>query len=78
MINPPQKKKRSYWTNEQLDADANQWLENSTEHPGSWWTDWSAWLKQYADREIAAPKNQGNQTYKPTEPAPGRYVKRRV
>jgi polyhydroxyalkanoate synthase len=78
VINPPQKKKRSYWTNEQLDADANQWLEGSTEQPGSWWTDWSDWLKQHAGKEIAAPKTPGNKTYKPIEPAPGRYVKQKA
>nr|AAD10274.1 polyhydroxyalkanoate synthase [Azohydromonas lata] len=78
VINPPQKKKRSYWTNEQLVADANQWLETSTEHPGSWWTDWSDWLKQHAGKEIAAPKTPGNKTYKPIEPAPGRYVKQKA
>ncbi len=78
VINPPQKKKRSYWTNEQLDADYNQWLEGSTEHPGSWWTDWSDWLKQHAGKEIAAPKTPGNKTHKPIEPAPGRYVKQKA
>jgi polyhydroxyalkanoate synthase len=78
VINPPQKKKRSFWTNEQLVADANQWLETSTEHPGSWWTDWSDWLKQHAGKEIAAPKTPGNKTYKPIEPAPGRYVKQKA
>ncbi len=78
VINPPQKKKRSFWTNEQLVADANQWLETSTEHPGSWWTDWSDWLKQHAGKEIAAPKTLGNKTYKPIEPAPGRYVKQKA
>ncbi|WP_157272263.1 PHA/PHB synthase family protein [Azohydromonas aeria] len=78
VINPPQKKKRSYWTNDQLDADPNQWLETSTEHPGSWWTDWSDWLKQHAGKEITAPKTPGNKTYKPIEPAPGRYVKQKA
>ncbi len=78
VINPPQKKKRSYWTNEQLDGDFNQWLEGSTEHPGSWWTDWSDWLKQHAGKEIAAPKTPGNKTHKPIEPAPGRYVKQKA
>jgi polyhydroxyalkanoate synthase len=78
VINPPQKKKRSYWINEQLDADANQWLETSTECPGSWWTDWSDWLKLHAGKEIAAPKTPGNKTFKPIEPAPGRYVKQKA
>ena len=80
VINPPAKKKRSYWTNEALPANTfpaaqADWLASATEHPGSWWTDWSAWLKKHAGKQIAAPKQYGNRAYKAIEPAPGRYVK---
>src|SRR5262245_65011216 len=34
VVNPPAKKKRSYWTNEKLPADHQDWLEAATEHPG--------------------------------------------
>nr|WP_235971150.1 class I poly(R)-hydroxyalkanoic acid synthase [Azohydromonas caseinilytica] len=78
VINPPQKKKRSYWTNEQLAGDPAKWLESATEHPGSWWSDWSDWLKPHGGKEVAAPKAQGNKSYKPIEPAPGRYVKQKA
>ena len=87
VINPPQKKKRSYWTHPDLEsagadqkfpAAQAQWLLGSTEHPGSWWTDWSAWLADFAGAKIAAPTAYGNAAYRAIEAAPGRYVKARA
>ena len=80
VINPPAKNKRSYWTNDTLPANKfpaaqSDWQQSATEHPGSWWTDWSNWLKGHAGKQVAAPKNFGSASYKPIEPAPGRYVK---
>ncbi|MFM9880400.1 MAG: alpha/beta fold hydrolase [Burkholderiaceae bacterium] len=80
VINPPAKKKRSHWLREQLPAQGfpaslDQWLSGATEHPGSWWTDWTAWLAGHGGEKIAAPKDYGSAKYKAIEPAPGRYVK---
>ena len=82
VINPPAKKKRSYWTHEsragvssKLPASHAEWLQTAKEHPGSWWGDWSHWLQGHAGKQIAAPKNYGNRKYQAVEPAPGRYVK---
>ena len=75
VINPPAKKKRSYWTNDKLETDAQAWLDGATEHPGSWWTAWSDWLKPLAGKQVAAPKAPGSRQFKAIEPAPGRYVK---
>jgi polyhydroxyalkanoate synthase len=80
VINPPAKKKRSYWTNDKqpqgkFPAEQAEWLKGATEHPGSWWTDWSTWLKGHAGKQIAAPKTYGNRQHKVIEAAPGRYVK---
>ncbi|MBW8722012.1 MAG: class I poly(R)-hydroxyalkanoic acid synthase, partial [Polaromonas sp.] len=80
VINPPAKKKRSYWTNDKLPhgkfpATQAEWLKGATEHAGSWWTDWSAWLKGHAGKQIAAPKTYGSRQHKVIEAAPGRYVK---
>ena len=80
VINPPAKKKRSYWTRDKLPqgkfpATQAEWLKGATEYPGSWWTDWSEWLKEHAGKQIAAPKTYGSRKYKAIEAAPGRYVK---
>ncbi|WP_394788931.1 class I poly(R)-hydroxyalkanoic acid synthase [Rhodoferax sp.] len=80
VINPPAKKKRSHWTSDsaKFPATVTDWLAGATEHPGSWWTDWSAWLKGYGGKQVAAPTSYGKGKYKVIEPAPGRYVKARA
>jgi polyhydroxyalkanoate synthase subunit PhaC len=75
VINPPAKGKRSFWTNSKLPATADAWLKGATEHPGSWWTTWSDWLKPHGGKLVNAPKTPGNAQFKSIEPAPGRYVK---
>ncbi len=77
VINPPAKKKRSYWTgsDSRFPAKVEDWLAKATEHPGSWWPDWASWLASHAGKQIAAPRAPGRGQYKATEPAPGRYVK---
>ncbi len=78
VINPPAKGKRDYWTNDRLVNEAEDWLEAATEHPGSWWTDWSRWLATHAGKKVAAPKAPGSRQHKAIEPAPGRYVKQKA
>ena len=80
VINPPAKGKRSHWIGAAaaLPAQPQDWLDKAKEHPGSWWTDWSAWLKSHAGKQIAAPKTPGNRQHKPIEAAPGRYVKQKA
>ncbi|MES2932496.1 MAG: class I poly(R)-hydroxyalkanoic acid synthase [Pseudomonadota bacterium] len=78
VINPASKKKRSYWTNEQVADYAEAWFEGAQEHPGSWWPEWAAFLAEHAGKQLKAPSKQGNAVYKPIEPAPGRYVKVRA
>ncbi|MDR7297707.1 polyhydroxyalkanoate synthase [Pelomonas aquatica] len=81
VINPPPKPgkppKRSHWIAKgaTLPAEADAWFKTATEHPGSWWPDWSAWLASHAGAAKPAPKTPGNRKYKPIETAPGRYVK---
>lgn len=78
VINPAAKGKRSHWIGPagKFPADVNDWIASAAEHPGSWWGDWSAWLKGHAGKQIAAPKAYGRgKAYQVIEPAPGRYVK---
>ena len=76
-INPVSKNKRSYWVNDDVKTDAAGWLAAAEEKKGSWWSDWSAWLKPLAGEPRPARK-PGNARHKPIEPAPGRYVRERV
>ena len=75
VINPPAKGKRNYWTNSTLPAKPEDWFDSATEHPGSWWTAWSDWLKPLSGKLVNAPKTPGSAGFKAIEPAPGRYVK---
>ena len=74
VVNPPAKKKRSYWSNPVLPSQAEDWLQGATEQPGSWWPEWSAFLAGNAGKKVKAPRVAGNKKYPPIEPAPGRYV----
>ena len=78
-INPASKNKRSYWVNETGDAPSAQaWLDAATEKPGSWWNDWSEWLKGFAGKQVAPPASAGGGGHKVIEPAPGSFVKVRI
>jgi polyhydroxyalkanoate synthase len=74
VINPPAKKKRNYWVNDDLSVTAQEWLAGATSFPGSWWSDWVAWLLPHAGKKVAAPKQYGDTQHPAIEPAPGRYV----
>jgi polyhydroxyalkanoate synthase len=74
-INPASKNRRSYWIGETLPASADDWLAGATEHPGSWWNDWAAWLEPFKGAPRPAPRKLGDAANPPLEPAPGRYVK---
>jgi polyhydroxyalkanoate synthase subunit PhaC len=75
VINPPAAKKRSHWVDGKTGGSAKQWFESAKEVPGSWWTEWAAWLKPHAGKMIPAPKAYGDRSHKVIEAAPGRYVK---
>lgn len=78
VINPASKNRRSYWTNTQVPASAEDWLAGATETRGSWWSDWDAWFARFAGGEVPAPARLGSAKYPPVEEAPGSYVKKRV
>jgi polyhydroxyalkanoate synthase subunit PhaC len=80
VINPPDKGKRSHWlapsqASKPLVTDAEQWLAQATEVPGSWWPAWTSWLAKHAGAMKAAPRRAGSPAHPVLEPAPGRYVK---
>lgn len=75
VINPAAKAKRHYWVSPRYPASADAWLNQATQHAGSWWPVWMEWLAQFKGGERAAPKTLGNKAHPVIEPAPGRYVK---
>jgi polyhydroxyalkanoate synthase len=75
VINPPAQNRRLYWENPELPQDADQWLAQAREHPGSWWNQWSDWLRQHGGKRVRSRKKLGSLTHQPLEPAPGRYVR---
>ena len=74
VINPPARNKRNFWIDGEP-GEPDRWLETATEMPGSWWTDWSAWLRPHQGQRTAARTALGNTEFGEIEPAPGRYVK---
>jgi polyhydroxyalkanoate synthase len=75
VVNPPEKRRRNYWTNPSLPHDPEQWLAKAQTHPGSWWPHWGAWLGPHAGPRRAAPRDLGSAGHPPLDPAPGRYVR---
>ena len=79
VINPPAKKKRNFRTGPAIAGiEPQAWLGQSTEHPGSWWSDWHDWLAPHQGPQVRAPKAPGGGIHEPIEPAPGRYVKEKA
>jgi polyhydroxyalkanoate synthase subunit PhaC len=75
VVNPPSKQKYQYWTGARpRSANLEGWIAKATEHPGSWWPDWLAWLKAQDSAEVPA-QTPGDGALKPVEDAPGSYVK---
>jgi polyhydroxyalkanoate synthase subunit PhaC len=75
VVNPPVKHKYQFWTGPRpRSANLEGWIAKATEHPGSWWPDWLAWLKTQDPTEAPA-RVPGDGALKPIEDAPGSYVK---
>jgi len=78
VINPPAKKKRNYWVNDNLPASADAWFKGAKEVPGSWWPDFTKWLSKHGGKLVSAPKVYGNSQFRVIEKAPGSYVKEKA
>jgi polyhydroxyalkanoate synthase len=78
VINPPEAKKRNFWTNDLLTDDADDWFDRAQSQPGSWWPHWTQWLAPYGGPLQPAPRRTGSAAYPPLAPAPGSYVRERA
>ena len=77
VVNPPSAGKYQYWLNEGEPEDLDAFIEGATEHKGSWWPDWLAWLTERAPKKVAptGARVPGKGKLKAIEDAPGRYVR---
>jgi polyhydroxyalkanoate synthase len=77
ILNPPGNPKARYFVQGRkgkLPATADEWLQGTEEVKGSWWPLWMEWVQKRSGKQKPAPAVLGNDTYKPTDKAPGLYV----
>jgi polyhydroxyalkanoate synthase len=79
VVNPPAAQKYQYWVNDKPAKTLGSFVEGATEHKGSWWPDWLAWLKSQdpATVKVEGSRVPGKGKLKAIEDAPGSYVKAR-
>ena len=79
IVNPPVANTYGYWLNPsaKLAETADAWLEGAQQHPGSWWTDWQAWVTAH-DSEQTEARDPVNGKLEVLEDAPGSFVKIRI
>ena len=77
VVNPPEAQKYQYWTNTGPVRSFDEFVAGATEHKGSWWPDWIAWLNAQDAQTVAATGKRapGGRGDKIIEDAPGRYVR---
>lgn len=74
IVNPPTNPKAKYFLHDDYNLAADEWLEQSAAHEGSWWTLWLEWVRKHSSGEHEAPQKLGSEAHAPTDPAPGRYI----
>jgi len=74
LLNPPGNPKAQFFSNDDLPANADDWLAGAKPQTGSWWPLWTNWLRQRSGDKKPAPKSLGTKAYPPLAKAPGEYV----
>jgi polyhydroxyalkanoate synthase subunit PhaC len=79
VVNPPSAGKYGYWTNDSTVENLKDFIAGATEHTGSWWPHWRAWLASIdgAMLSVKGKRRPGGRGDKVIEDAPGRYVAQR-
>ncbi|WP_301749269.1 alpha/beta hydrolase [uncultured Erythrobacter sp.] len=77
ILNPPGNPKAKYFVQAKkgkLPATPDEWLQGTEEVKGSWWPLWMEWVQARSGKKKSAPTALGNDSYLPTDAAPGLYV----
>jgi polyhydroxyalkanoate synthase len=75
IVNPPSARKYHYWANDALPATPEEWFAGAKQIPGSWWTDWQAWMEK---QNAGQPKVPARKPLHVLEDAPGSYASLRI
>ena len=73
VVNPPAKGKYQHWTDGPDGGRYDEWVAGATEHRGSWWPHWFAWIEAQAPERVPA-RVPGEGKLKALCDAPGTYV----
>ncbi len=68
--------KYGHWTNDELPATPDAWLDGAKSHQGSWWPLWDEWVTPF-DLGRVSSRSPGDGRLAPLEDAPGSYVRMR-
>ena len=60
-----------------MPATSDEWFAGTTQHQGSWWSDWQKWIAALDDTEVPA-RDPAKGKLKVLEDAPGSFVKFRL
>jgi polyhydroxyalkanoate synthase len=75
IVNPPSETtRRKFWAGDPRgEKDPEEWLSRQQEKRGSWWEDWTEWLRERSLSPRKTPP-MGSRRYPPLGKAPGSYV----
>ncbi|MEZ5895921.1 MAG: class I poly(R)-hydroxyalkanoic acid synthase [Parvularculaceae bacterium] len=74
VVNHPLKNKYHHSVNESLPSTLDEWKNDATRQPGSWWPYWIEWLNEVSPDTVPA-RWPGDGELPAIEAAPGSYVK---
>jgi polyhydroxyalkanoate synthase subunit PhaC len=78
ILRPPNLAGTEFFVNSSHPADPDHWLRDADRRAGTWWVDWSEWLRRHVGNKQEAPREPGCPAFPPICPAPGTYAKERM
>ena len=78
VVNPPSRSRYGFRTHgTHTPSTPEAWLAEATEHEGSWWPHWRAWLADHTGEPVPARRVEDG-GLEPLEAAPGRFATTRI
>lgn len=75
VINSPNRSgKYGYYENDNLPPHPQDWIKSAQKQPGSWWPNWTKWLKEKSSSKKIKARQPGDRKLKVIENAPGSYA----